>query len=58
VVDQVLGKHQTVIQSLGPLCRQVDVTAGATIMGDGRVAMILDLAGLRKLVRQPAPLYA
>ena len=46
VVDRVLGSHQTVIQSLGRFYRDVEVLSGATIMGDGRVALILDLAGL------------
>ncbi len=46
VVDRVLGSHQTVIQSLGRFYRDVEVASGATIMGDGRVALILDIAGL------------
>jgi len=46
VVDRVLGSHQTVIQSLGRFYRDIEVLSGATIMGDGRVALILDLAGL------------
>jgi two-component system chemotaxis sensor kinase CheA len=46
VVDRVLGSHQTVIQSLGRFYRGVEVLSGATIMGDGRVALILDLGGL------------
>lgn len=46
VVDRVLGSHQTVIQSLGRFYRNVEVLSGATIMGDGRVALILDLSGL------------
>ncbi|PTY02450.1 chemotaxis protein CheA [Opitutaceae bacterium EW11] len=45
-VDRVLGKHQTVIQSLGRFYQHVEVASGATIMGDGRVALILDVAGL------------
>jgi two-component system, chemotaxis family, sensor kinase CheA len=46
VVDRVLGNHQTVIQSLGKFYRNIDLVSGATIMGDGRVALILDLGGL------------
>jgi len=46
VVDSILGSHQTVIQSLGRFYRQIEVASGATIMGDGRVALILDLAAL------------
>ena len=43
VVDQVLGNHQTVIKNLGRLYREVQVVSGATILGDGSVALILDL---------------
>ena len=43
VVDQVLGDHQTVIKNLGRLYRNVHVISGATILGDGTVALILDL---------------
>lgn len=53
VVDRVLGSHQTVIQSLGNLYGNVDLFSGATIMGDGRVALILDLAGLIRFVDGP-----
>ncbi len=45
VVDRVIGSHQTVIQPLGQFYRGVELFSGTTIMGDGRVAMILDLAG-------------
>jgi two-component system, chemotaxis family, sensor kinase CheA len=54
VVDRVLGSHQTVIQSLGRYYRQVDVASGATIMGDGRVALILDIAGVVRAAGQSA----
>jgi len=46
VVDRVLGSHQTVIQSLGHFYRDISVVSGATIMGDGRVALIVDLSGV------------
>ncbi|MFA6286487.1 MAG: chemotaxis protein CheA [Opitutaceae bacterium] len=46
VVDRVLGNHQTVIQSLGRFYRDIELVSGATIMGDGRVALILDMGGL------------
>ena len=45
-VDQVIGNHQTVIKSLGALYRKTDCISGATITGDGNVALILDLAGI------------
>jgi two-component system chemotaxis sensor kinase CheA len=42
VVDQVLGDCQTVIKTLGRVYRHVQAVSGATILGDGRVALILD----------------
>ncbi len=48
-VDRVLGSHQTVIQSLGRFYRSIEVASGATIMGDGRVALILDIPGMVRL---------
>ena len=42
VVDQVLGNCQTVIKSLGRVYRHVQTVSGATILGDGQVALILD----------------
>ncbi len=46
VVDRVLGTHQTVIQSLGRFLHHVEVVSGATILGDGCVALILDIAAV------------
>lgn len=46
VVDRVLGSHQTVIQSLGRFYMDIEVVSGATILGNGRVALVLDIAGL------------
>jgi two-component system chemotaxis sensor kinase CheA len=54
VVDQVLGDHQTVIKNLGRLYRNVQVISGATILGDGSVALILDLPRLvQNVIREP-----
>jgi two-component system chemotaxis sensor kinase CheA len=52
VVDRVLGTHQTVLQPLGRFFRNVTVASGATIMGDGGVALILDTASIIKLADQ------
>lgn len=46
VVDHVLGNHQTVLKSLGWLSHKVQIFSGATVLGDGRVALIVDLPGL------------
>lgn len=45
-VDEVIGHHQTVIKNLGSLYQSVPGMMGATIMGNGRIAMILDLPEL------------
>jgi len=42
VVDQVLGNCQTVIKNLGRFYRHVQVVSGATVLGNGTVALILD----------------
>ncbi|MFP5512252.1 MAG: chemotaxis protein CheA [Alphaproteobacteria bacterium] len=54
VVDEVLGQQQVVIKSLEANFRRLDGVAAATILGDGRVALILDVAGLREMSRYGA----
>jgi two-component system chemotaxis sensor kinase CheA len=49
VVDQILGDHQTVIKPLSSFHADVGAFSGATIMGDGGVALILDIAALVNL---------
>jgi len=46
VVDHVIGGHQTVIKNLGKYYHEVDGISGATILGDGTVALILDVPKL------------
>jgi two-component system chemotaxis sensor kinase CheA len=46
MVDELLGQHQVVIKSLESNFRKVPGISGATIMGDGKVALILDVAAL------------
>ncbi len=48
VVDDVLGQHQTVIKTFSQYHRDVEGFAGSTILGDGRVALIIDIATLIK----------
>ena len=48
VVDQVVGQIQTVIKSLGKMYEQIKGVSGATIMGNGSVALVLDIARLRE----------
>jgi len=52
VVDKVVGEHQTVIKSLGKMYRDVKGVSGATILGDGTVALILDMGVLLQSVKQ------
>lgn len=46
LVDAVIGDHQTVIKNLGHLYSHVEAVSGATILGDGTVALILDVQRL------------
>ncbi len=48
-VDELLGQHQVVIKSLESNYRKVEGVSGATIMGDGRVALILDIAAVTRM---------
>ena len=54
-VDDLLGQQQVVVKSLEANYRRVPYMSGATILGDGRVALILDAA---ELVRRSAPAAA
>jgi len=48
VVDAVETSQEIVVKSLGDPLRQIPVFAGATILGDGKVALILDVPGLAR----------
>jgi len=50
VVDTVIGEHQTVIKSLGRVYKDVEGLSGATIKGDGSIALILDIPSLVRRV--------
>ena len=52
VVDQVIGQHQSVIKSLGRMYRDAKGISGATILGDGSVALILDINHLAHRAEQ------
>jgi len=49
LVDDLLSQQQVVIKSLEANYHKVDGVSGATILGDGRVSLILDISGLIKL---------
>ncbi len=46
VVDELLGEHQTVIKPLGQIFQNLKGISGATILGSGEVAMIIDVPAL------------
>jgi two-component system chemotaxis sensor kinase CheA len=46
LVDELLGQQQVVIKSLEGNLERIEGVGGATILGDGRVALILDVPGL------------
>jgi two-component system chemotaxis sensor kinase CheA len=51
LVDEVLGQQQVVIKSLETNFKKVEGVSGATILGDGRVALLLDVAELMDMWR-------
>ena len=51
LVDELLGQQQVVIKSLESNVRHVAGVAGATVLGDGRVALILDVPEIVELAR-------
>ena len=56
LVDELLGQQQLVIKSLETNYERVDGVSGATILGDGSVALILDIPGIMRLAQQtPEP---
>ena len=55
VVDELHGESSTVIKPLGTMFKGVPGVAGSSILGNGRVALILDVAGLlRDALRRAA----
>lgn len=51
-VDKVIGHHQTVLKSLGNMYKDIEGISGATILGDGTVALILDVPVLVQTVEK------
>ena len=58
MVDQLLHKQEVVIKSLGEALKRNPALAGAAILGDGRVGLILDVNALVELKHTPLPLAA
>ncbi len=51
LLDELLGKEEVVIKSLGETLKDTKGLAGGAIMGDGRVSLILDMAGIWEVVK-------
>lgn len=49
VVDKVIGEYQAVLKPLGRLYKQQDIFSGATILGDGSIALVMDT---HKIIKQ------
>jgi two-component system chemotaxis sensor kinase CheA len=49
VVDQLAGELQAVIKPLGPMFRNLRAVGGTTILGNGAVALILDIPRLAQI---------
>ncbi|MBF0456323.1 MAG: chemotaxis protein CheA [Nitrospirae bacterium] len=58
VVDYVIGEHQTVIKTLGRVFKDISGVSGATILGDGTVALIVDIPNLVRSVERHEPVAA
>jgi CheY-like chemotaxis protein/chemotaxis signal transduction protein len=52
IVDSFIGQEEIVIKSLGEFLKGIPGIAGATIRGDGRVTLILDVGSLMKLAKE------
>ncbi|WP_304163540.1 chemotaxis protein CheA [Lonsdalea britannica] len=52
LVDQLIGQHQVVVKNLESNYRKVPGVSGATILGDGSVALIVDVSALQALYRE------
>ena len=51
LLDELLGKEEVVIKSLGESLKHTKGIAGGAIMGDGRVGLILDISGLFEIAQ-------
>ncbi len=52
-VDELIGQQQVVVKNIENNYRRIDGISGATILGDGRVALIVDIGGLVRSLRVP-----
>lgn len=52
LLDELLGKEEVVIKSMGEMMKDIQGIAGGAILGDGQVGLILDMAGIWQLAMQ------
>ncbi len=52
IVDRIIGKQEIVVKPLGPIVGTVPGLSGCTILGDGRIALIVDVPGLINVALQ------
>jgi two-component system chemotaxis sensor kinase CheA len=53
LVDQLLGQHQTVIKPLSRMFRSLRGMSGSSILGNGEVALIVEVTSLSQLAEYP-----
>ncbi|MFZ3158825.1 MAG: chemotaxis protein CheA [Rhodoferax sp.] len=58
LVDQLVGQHQVVVKNLETNYRKVPGISAATILGDGNVALIIDVAAMKRVSREKASMPA
>jgi chemosensory pili system protein ChpA (sensor histidine kinase/response regulator) len=58
IADEMIGSREVVVKSVGPLVSGIPGIAGATILGDGSIVMILDVATLVRRAQTVAPVAA
>ncbi|MDO9314212.1 MAG: chemotaxis protein CheA [Burkholderiaceae bacterium] len=58
MVDVLLGQYQTVIKPLGRMFRSLRGMSGSSILGNGEVALIFDVASLNQLAERPSTAFA
>ncbi len=55
IIDELVGRQQVVIKTLGETMQKIPGISGGAIMPNGRVGLIVDIAGLMKLTSETAP---
>ncbi|MDY6854025.1 MAG: chemotaxis protein CheA [Thermodesulfobacteriota bacterium] len=58
IVDSVIGQEEVVIKSIGEYLKDIKGIAGATILGDGHVTLIIDISTLMNLIASKQPAFS